>query len=228
MVRLGRSYPASRLVLPNLVPIGFDAAGPGSHAGAASLTWTEVVGASANAAIVGAMGNNAVSGVTFGGVAMSSLGATIVNGCDVSLWGLLKPPQGSQTVVVTYSASSFASAGGVTYSGVNRFGTAVVATGTSTAPTVSLPGLTDPRKRGVCVMGSAYSVTSGQGFSGFSNGTTGTPPAQTRYNQTYTGSVNYPALIGDSPGVPSFSGSLNLSATLPSSSNWSAVAVPLI
>lgn len=86
--------------------IAFDAATGGSALGAASLTYTHTCTGSNRILFVSAFSNlntgNAVSGVTYAAVAMTKIGASISpNNQEGSLWYLVAPATGANSVVVT-------------------------------------------------------------------------------------------------------------------------------
>lgn len=137
--------------------VAFDAVGP-SSAGAGSLTatdtWTHVsVGTTGLAGIVSvAFGSGSTAtmaftlGVTWGGVAMTSLGKVATDNSTtagyVQMFGIIAPPTGSQTITVTCTGGTPNSlaAGSISFTGVGSFGTAVTAFGSSAAATVSVTG----------------------------------------------------------------------------------------
>ncbi|HXI69413.1 MAG TPA: immunoglobulin domain-containing protein [Verrucomicrobiae bacterium] len=91
------------------------------------LTWSHTVGTNANRMLMVATshrnGNNSVTGVTYGGVALTKIGSTNapsnVNSC--SLWQLLAPPSGTAPVVVNVSGGAQdIVAGATSFAGVNQ------------------------------------------------------------------------------------------------------------
>jgi len=91
------------------------------------LTWSHTVGSASNRMLIVAAshrnGNNIVTGVTYGGVALTKIGSTNapanVNSC--SLWQLLAPPPGTAPVVVNVSGGAQnIVAGATSFTGVDQ------------------------------------------------------------------------------------------------------------
>ena len=88
------------------VPV-FDAATAAHSSASAALTWSHT--ASGTDRYVKVQTTNrttagSVSGVTYGGVAMTQVGATQhVGTTDHKVWELVNPPTGAQSIVVTAS-----------------------------------------------------------------------------------------------------------------------------
>lgn len=130
--------------------IAFDAATTGTAAGAGSLTFSHSVGAGgADRLLVVAVSidNRTVTGVTYGGTAMTSVGSA-TNGAQVShMWRLIAPATGANNVVVTLSGGGTdIVAVATSYTGVDQttpLGTAATATGTSTTASVAVTSATD-------------------------------------------------------------------------------------
>jgi hypothetical protein len=118
-----------------------------------SITWSHTVGAGNDRILVVRVSNiNAtvsVSSVTYGGTALTSLasatsGAGATN-ARASIWYLVAPPVGTATVLVTLSAKTWAIGNSDNYSGVSQyapFGPTASATGSSTAPAVTVTSAT--------------------------------------------------------------------------------------
>lgn len=199
--------------------VSYDATGAGSSNYTSSWSWLHSI--SGNAILVGiaAYGtfNPPTITVTVGGVAATQLGYAVqLYGSDyltVFTFGLLNPPTGSQTIVVTSgSGQLYCAADSVSYYGVFSFGTAVTASDPATT-TAAL---------------SASSATGQMVFNAM--GCIDKSGSLTAYNQTtrYTiaaSANNEPVLIGDAPGAAT----VNFSATVASgATGWAAIAVPLV
>lgn len=92
-----------------------------------------------------------VSGVTYGGVAMTSAGAavSIDDGFSFSksqIWRLINPADGPGDVVATFSdVGNYGNTGAMSFTGVHQtipLGTLATATGTSTGPSVAVSAAT--------------------------------------------------------------------------------------
>lgn len=136
------------------VAVAFDAVGP-SVAGSggsslASTSWSHTCTGSNRVVVVGvAVGVQPDAGVTatatYNSVSMTSLGLVHSDNSNagfVQLFGLVNPPTGAQTVLVTPSATATLSAGSISFTGASGFGTAVTAFGSSAAPSVAVTGTT--------------------------------------------------------------------------------------
>jgi hypothetical protein len=154
--------------------------------------------------------------VTFGGVAMESLGVAAWNdteGAYTEMFGLLNPPAGKARVVAdvlktsVFAAPSWALRGhSLTYTGVASFGDAVTAYGSGTSLTIS-----------------ATATAAGMVVHAY-----GCAPSLSNYNQTQRVLSNsgWTALLsGDMQGTGS---SEDLTATKSTSGAWAGVAVPLV
>ena len=88
-----------------------------------------------------------VSGITYAGVALTRLGgATVSVNRAVDYWYLIAPTTGTNNVVVTMSAAARTVVGAISRTGVHQttpLGTAATASGTSTAPSVTVTSATD-------------------------------------------------------------------------------------
>lgn len=110
--------------------ITFDAATGNKITSGTTNTWSHIVasGKSNQILIVSVDAGQSVSGVTYNGVAMTSLGLVNYNSNNehLSLWYLLNPATGANNVVVTLSASSFCIGCSASYYGAaqsSTFGT---------------------------------------------------------------------------------------------------------
>lgn len=140
--------------------VAFDAVGPSGGTGASSgtptppstspLTWTHVLGSSANAIIIGVTsgngGTNLVTGVTVGGQACTLLGYVASGGITaggIALYYLLNPPTGSQTVSAAFTGTAAVIGGSVSYTGVGSIGSPVTNIAVSSGSvTASVPSTT--------------------------------------------------------------------------------------
>mgnify|MGYP001561318198 CR=1 FL=1 len=128
----------------------FDAAATGTAANAASLTFAHTVGAGGTnrVLIVGvSIDNRTVTGVTYAGVAMTSVGS-VANGAQIShLWRLVNPATGANDVAITLSGGGTDIVGcAISVTGAHQtspVGTFASATGTSTAVTVNVTSAAD-------------------------------------------------------------------------------------
>lgn len=90
---------------------------------ATSLAWTHTVNSGINRALfveiaIDNLGSN-VSGVTYGGVALTQVGRQGGNHA-VEIWALVSPTVGTANVVVTLSGNTAVAAGASTFNGVNQ------------------------------------------------------------------------------------------------------------
>lgn len=199
-----------------------DVAGAGgSVAFGSSLTISHTIGASATAIVVSVM-NNETSSITatsvkIGATSFTQLAiATPTGGLgtgNIQLFGLLNPPTGTQSIVITMSTSTYLDAGSVSYNGVTALGTGVSNKANSPASTsMSLSVTNASGGMVVCAFGDNDSSGSVSAYSGTS-----------RYTIAGAGFQHYPQVLGDSSTV----GTVNFTATAPGTSGWGAVGVPL-
>ena len=91
-----------------------------------SLTWSHTIGTGLNRLLVVGVamrkGNVVPTGVTFGGVPLTNIGtlATGKKDAGVSLWGLASPASGAAGIVVTFGSKQKATAGSVSFDGVDQ------------------------------------------------------------------------------------------------------------
>lgn len=199
-------------------PVAFDSTGVGSAAQTSSLTWSHTIGSQANCCIVAVhSGDVALSGISakVGATSMTMLGTSYQYDTNkyLTLFRLLNPPTGSQTITVTFTGGTpFANGDSVTYRNVGGFGTTVTNTGTGTSASQSVSSGT-----GQMVVNLLGNVAgSGGGFTGYTQ--------TSRYSTANVPSAGYPTLIGDAAGAST----VNFGATLPSSLKWGSIAVPLL
>ena len=221
MARFGRAFPMA-VINPN-TRVVYDSTGAGvtsTGLSGSSFSFTHTI--SGNAVILGLSvfwpdaSTNAPSLVKVGTTTMSLLGTqqTTSSGFwdNLYIYGLLNPPTGLQTVSFTLPTRNTVSANSVSYCGVAKFGTFVAATGTGTAISQTVNGLSG-RNRVVNVLAP---FDTNQAITAYSQ--------TQRYNPTGTVGQNTRILIGDAVGASS----VLFSATIPSSSIWTSIAVPLI
>jgi hypothetical protein len=86
-----------------------------------------------------------ISGVTYGGVAMTKVGGALIPGENQpsEIWKLSNPASGSNTVTISHSAAAEPLSCAISFTGAeqntaNLTGTVATATGTSTQPTVNV------------------------------------------------------------------------------------------
>lgn len=86
-----------------------------------------------------------VSGVTYGGVTMTSLGAAGSGFCRMAMYGLVNPPAGSNQVAVTLAAADQVVVAAISFNGVaqtSSVGTFNSATGSSNTSSVAIASAT--------------------------------------------------------------------------------------
>lgn len=205
----------------------FDAASSGATSTSGTATANLTVGASASALVAevtgyynGSTGNASLTThtCTVGGTPMSLLGIFDCGGSPgsgwVELWGLMDPPIGAQSVVVTEATSGGAVNLNVTatsYRGVSGFGTPVTNSGTGTAVS-----------SGNIVSVTGNKVVSAQGAY---NRALNTPNQTQRYDQPNSGNGNYVTLlVQDAPGA----GTVGLTCSAGLGAHWGSVSVNLI
>ncbi|MHB0960277.1 MAG: cadherin domain-containing protein, partial [Pirellulaceae bacterium] len=134
---------AAKIATP-LAAIRADSTSSTSTSSATSLTWAHTIASGANRAIFVelAIDNLAVSvtGVTYGGVAMTQVGRSTGNHA-VEIWVLVAPTVGTANVVATFSGTTAAVGGATSFTGVNQSsptGTFAGATGTGTVASVTV------------------------------------------------------------------------------------------
>lgn len=219
MSRLGRGFPNNALMrpIPLPFPVSYDATGGGSNvvSSTPSLTWAHNISGNAIIVCVSAQATNTTAAATakVGTTSMTQLGASAKFGPNSGyytwsiIFGLLAPPQASQTISLSLgSGAAFLAGNSVSYNNVGSFGTVVSSTGTSSSPALSVS--------------SAPRQMVAETFTTWNTNPTG-------YTQTSRYSLNAgsPArgfLIGDAPGAAT----VNFSAV--SCDQWAAAAVPLI
>ncbi|MCH7713488.1 MAG: hypothetical protein IIC99_07680 [Chloroflexi bacterium] len=133
-------------VLTGGVAIVFDAVSS-ANGKSSALTWSHTVGAGDDRILVVGVSlkaNNVVSGVTYGGQALTLVPGSVAshaNGDRVELWYKVAPLTGANNVVVSLPSSVQTVAGATSWTGVHQstpLGTAVPGTGTSATASVDV------------------------------------------------------------------------------------------
>ena len=131
--------------------LAIDAVTNASGSGAGPFTWSHTCAGSDRVLVVGISyydSGDTVSAITYNSVAMTVVGSsTVSNGqCTVSLYRLIAPATGSNTVSVTFTGSVFDfKAGSISFTGADQttpLGAANTATGSSTTPSVNITSAT--------------------------------------------------------------------------------------
>ena len=209
---------------------GISADGPAatavSSSNTSSLTWSHTVGANSNRILIVSIsfrdGNVSASSVTYGGAALTLIGAVNSGGNQnrTEIWYQLAPPTGTASVVINMTASKEVAGASVSYYGVSQstpLGTyASAGNNGSTTASVSVSSAA-----GQLVIDT---VTT----NGDANSLTVTFPAsQTQVWNIFTGSGD----AGNARGAGSTqagSATTTMTWTLGVAKAWSIVAVPLI
>ena len=131
--------------------VAVDGASSSSIAASLTLSWTShIVGGADRLICVGSSIADLVSeatGVTFAGTALTQVtGSPVTNGFEASMWRLIAPITGAQTVVITVDVATDIVGGEVSFTDVDQttpLGTWAEATGTSDAPSVTVTSATD-------------------------------------------------------------------------------------
>ena len=141
----------SILTRPTAPPpsVTYDATGAGANSGGGtvtSLSWshTATAGAYAVVAFARTSGGGGLTGVTYGGSAMTllasvSLGGNVIYG-DVFIYGRAAVAGGAQTVATTWSGGAYASGCSVSYLNVGSTSSAATTFATDAAPTQTISG----------------------------------------------------------------------------------------
>lgn len=190
--------------------IAFDAATtPVNNSNSTSLTFSHTCTGSNRALFVatGLHTSDVVTGVTYGGVAMTLMGK-VTNGRWVYIYGLLNPASGANDVVVTCSsAADFLGATAMSYTGVLQSGLPDAVntfTGNSTTITTSLTSVAD----------NCWFLVAGRMG----------PNATASTNTTYRGNMNDTwEVVGDSNGPKTPAGSFSMTSTSSSANPWNVV-----
>lgn len=196
------------------VPIAFDAASSTSGV-STGLTWAHTVGAAGTNRIlvVGIsfdLRGSSITGVTYGGQALTFIGSSSSAKTRMELWYIVAPPTGTNNVVVTGIGIAEKIGGATSWAGVHQtapLGTAAFALGTSTTPSVNVTSAAGEVVVDTLATIDAESVTVGAG-------------------QTQRWNVSQGDYRGGGSSAPG-AATVTMSWTLPSSFQWSIGAVPL-
>lgn len=133
--------------------LAFDAAGNLTGTGAGPFTASFTTSGSNRLLVAGVSYYhflNTVSAITYNGVGLTEIPGSALDSGDyhVRLYGLAAPASGSNTFSITFSGTGVydAGIGLVSFTGAHQtvsFGTPVMASGTDTTPTVSVPSAAD-------------------------------------------------------------------------------------
>ena len=203
--------------------VAFDAVGPagspsaGVNGTTTPLSWTHVLGGSANAILVAVdnagSGTNNISSVTIGAsnTNIPLIGVSIGNSSQFCSWyGLLNPPTGSQTVKVNFTGTpSDMLAGSVSFTGAGSFGTLFAANNGASSTSSQTVSVTGTTTGGMVAVTCAFG---GQGWSAFTTtGSGGTIRLSDPVSSTFAGDMQaigtYPSAggsmtVGFSPRTP--------------------------
>jgi len=202
----------------------YDATGAGAVGGLQTTTLSEPHTISGNAVLAYVVTWGAaelVAAATVGSAPMTLLESVVYydgsgidgpNYATLFVFGLLNPPTGSQTITATVPNADQMSLDSVSYSGVTRFGSPVVASALTGNPSLSVAAspadLVAQVFAGITQAFSSYNQTS-------------------RVNRPYSNSgttYNMGSVAGDAPGASTVS----FTATGSNSVNWAGVAIPLV
>lgn len=226
MVRLGRSYPVSRVVRPSMLwpSVTYLADGPGATSATSPITYTDSIPTSTNCTLIWATYFATTATPTISatiGSTSATLVSTVAGAASNPFYYLTcfqvpSPPTGSQTVTLTLSSVSGCAVNTVHYSGVAAVGAVTSLGNQSGSPSISVTS-SNPVYR--YVQATTYRIAAtGNTFSAFNQ--------TQRYLIAGTVALNGPLLIGDALGN---NGTLTFSSTRSSTTNpWDAMIVPLI
>jgi hypothetical protein len=140
VARFGRAYPVRRVFKPSRL-VSYDATGNASATVTAS--WTHVISGNSIVVFVTAW-NLATITATVGGISATSLGFAGPFNTYGRLYafGLMNPPQGSQTIAFSGGSGNFACGCSLSYKNASGLGTpqTTVVTGTPATASISAPG----------------------------------------------------------------------------------------
>lgn len=203
--------------------VALDAVGPNSSgatgSNVSSLSWTHTpVGTPTAVAVTVGWWNttNAISSVTYGGVAMVLAKALASSANDkAAIYGLANPPSGSQTVVITWSGGgAFANAGSISVTGSDTstvFSNTSSATGTGTSASTT------------CTSAVGELVVSMCNGDNATTGVTMTASGTRRWGTAYVGTEEANACQTDVGAA-----SVTMTETLSASKVWTIVAASFL
>lgn len=125
--------------------IAFDAAASSSNSGGitSSLTYTHVCTGANLVLVVGVQADSSVdpTGVTYNGISMVKANSSAVSGLLSSIWYLVNPTIGTNSVVVTFAAAHWMVSGSMSFTGCNTsspLDNSAVNNGSSSTPSTSI------------------------------------------------------------------------------------------
>lgn len=149
--------------------IAFDTVNGGASVNpGTSVSWTHTMGTGAHGLLLVAVfstsgGSDDVTGATYDGVAMSLLGSRVQVPGDrwMSLWGLLAPATGANTVVVSASSSGVIAGSSISYTGVEQSGLPDASTTNTASATQSISTALTPAANNCWIVNYSKGGTSG-------------------------------------------------------------------
>lgn len=168
MARFGRSQPFKpRFGRPDLGPVYFDNSSTSTYEAALSTySWNHTVGTNSNRLLtvgVSIFATGSVTGITYGGVALTKLRSDDTGVYRSEIWYLIAPASGTASVAVTLSASLTSIAGAASWWNVdqtNPFSANAGGTGTNTPASAAVtPGSTLNRVFGNLAAQTATGIT---------------------------------------------------------------------
>ena len=167
-------------------------------------------------------GSQTVTGVTYNGVALT-LKAAVNNGTNIrsELWYLVAPATGANNIVITASASTRFTGGGISFNGADQttpLGTAATATGNDTAPSVAVSAASGD----IVIDSMAYMGINGTGLPTASVGSGQTE----RFNQSATGGIGTEdKYVGGAGSTEAGAASVTMDWTLSDTTQWATIGV---
>jgi hypothetical protein len=216
------------------VAVAFDATANTSGVGVSSLTFAHTCTGSSLLLVVGvtwtdtSISGASLTGITYNGVAMTQLKTLMAGIATDEVWYLIAPATGAHNVVVTFTnvnpleaPSTTAVAGSISWTGVDQvtpLGTPVTATATSTAPSVTLTGVSASN-----FVFDSLDVAS----AGSTQPTITVNASQIQRWQTKVGGAGS-RIAGAGSTKASAVGSVTMSWTLSASRTWGTIAVEVL
>lgn len=103
--------------------IALDISSTGGVVTASTNSWSHTCTGTNRILFVGTSGNTSTcTGITYNGVAMTSIGTTSTGSNNAALFYLINPASGSNTIQVTYSGSNTFGAHAISYTSAQQFG----------------------------------------------------------------------------------------------------------
>jgi hypothetical protein len=161
--------------------LAVDAFSSGTAGNSTTVSWSHTCTGSDRYLRVGVsiwqFGGETVSSVTYNGVALSQLSTADTGNAHAELWHLIAPDTGTNTVLVTLSGTPQGIvAGAVSFTDAHQTtpaGTAVTATGTSSAPSVAASSASGELVQDVVCIDNVGNLSVGAGQTARWNTTTG-------------------------------------------------------